>query len=328
MDVSCAPTIDPIDLAYAGLGPSAWGDGMDHDESVPQGLVCAGDAIETGDVEGDGTFLRGHGTRTGADGTLRATICGVVERVNKLVTVRPLKSRYAAEVGDVVVGRVDAIAGKRWKVRLRGAQDAALHLSAVNLPGGAQRRRTWEDELNMRQAFAEGDCLCAEVQSIARAGGGGIALHARGTKYGKLSAGTMVEVPAFTVKKQKQNFLVMADLDVGVILGCNGCVWVGEARALPGSRAADANESAGESADADADLTTLLPRVALVANVVRCLGMLGLPVTSDGVQAASALAMSCGHGGDGPAGGSAHDVLGDAFMRKVVDLEATQRMQG
>lgn len=41
-------------------------------------------------------FLRGHGTRV-VDGKLVATLCGVVERVNKLVYVRPLKSRSARD---------------------------------------------------------------------------------------------------------------------------------------------------------------------------------------------------------------------------------------
>lgn len=35
-----------------------------------------------------------------------ANCCGIVERVNKLISVRPLKSRYYAKIGDVVVGRV------------------------------------------------------------------------------------------------------------------------------------------------------------------------------------------------------------------------------
>lgn len=37
-------------------------------------------------------FLKGHGTQV-VEGRLVATLCGVVERVNKLVWVRPLRSR-------------------------------------------------------------------------------------------------------------------------------------------------------------------------------------------------------------------------------------------
>ena len=70
--------------------------------------------------------------------------------------------RYAAEIGDVVVGRVlevsklsshkvmpscalqgsshlqGQVAGKRWRIDLKSRQEAALMLSAVNLPGGIQ----------------------------------------------------------------------------------------------------------------------------------------------------------------------------------------------
>jgi exosome complex component RRP4 len=84
---------------------------------------------------------------------------GVVERVNKLVRVRPLQARYTGEVGDVVVGRVREVGPKQWRVDIRGRQDALLHLSMVNMPGGAQRRRTFEDQLNMREHFREGDLI-------------------------------------------------------------------------------------------------------------------------------------------------------------------------
>ena len=49
--------------------------------------------------------LRGHGTYV-QDNELAATVSGIVERVNKLVSVKPLRSRYNGEVGDVVVGRI------------------------------------------------------------------------------------------------------------------------------------------------------------------------------------------------------------------------------
>lgn len=48
--------------------------------------------------------------------------------------------RYRAEAGDVVVGRVTEVAGKRWKVELASTQDASLMLSSVNLPGMLTRK--------------------------------------------------------------------------------------------------------------------------------------------------------------------------------------------
>lgn len=101
---------------------------------------------------------RGHGTHV-VDDRLVATVCGAVDRVNKLVTVRTLHRRYAAEIGDVVVGRVSEVVSKRWRINLESRQEVHLMLSAVSLPGGVQRRRTAEDELNMRSVFKEGDLL-------------------------------------------------------------------------------------------------------------------------------------------------------------------------
>ena len=68
--------------------------------------------------------------------------------------------RYAAELGDVVVGRVTEVSytvthvskttncklshrlaqvvATRWKLDLQSRQEATLMLSAVNLPGGVQ----------------------------------------------------------------------------------------------------------------------------------------------------------------------------------------------
>lgn len=61
-----------------------------------------------------------------------------MEQVNRLITVRPFKSRYGGEIGDVVVGRIIETSQKKWKVDISARQDAALLLSAINLPGGIQ----------------------------------------------------------------------------------------------------------------------------------------------------------------------------------------------
>ena len=47
-----------------------------------------------------------------------------------------------------------------------------------------QRRRTAEDELNMRTLYTEGDLISAEVQSFFA--DGAVALHTRSLKYGKV----------------------------------------------------------------------------------------------------------------------------------------------
>ncbi len=58
-----------------------------------------------------------------------ASVAGVVERVNKLITVKALKARYIGEVGDVIVGRISEVGAKRWKVDVNSTQSAGMHLS-------------------------------------------------------------------------------------------------------------------------------------------------------------------------------------------------------
>ena len=153
-------------------------------------------------------------------------MAGVVERVNKLISVRPLKSRYTGEIGDIVVGRITEVGSKRWKVDISAAQSAVLMLSSINLPDGTQRRRTYEDQLQMRNFYEEDDLISAEVQSFYA--DGAIGLHTRSLKYGKLQNGRMLSVPPALIKRLKQHF-VKLPVGVEVILGNNGYIWITEA---------------------------------------------------------------------------------------------------
>jgi exosome complex component RRP4 len=244
----------------------------------------------------------GHGTQVAPDGRLVATLCGVVRRVDRLTYVKPLRARYAPELGDVVVGRVVEVSGRRWRVDLGAARGAALLLSAVNLPGGALRRRNADDELAMRGVFREGDLLSAEVQAVhhggglgdggaaaaaaagtgafggtpgsgatpsagggaaaaAAAGGAGEAvLHTRSAKYGLLTGGQLVVVPATLVRRQKQHLRRLAKHGTDVAIGTNGWVWV-----APVVGAAGADGSAAAAAAGNANATSTTPTTGFVS---------------------------------------------------------------
>jgi exosome complex component RRP4 len=86
-----------------------------------------------------------------------SAVAGTLERVNKLISVKALQSRYTPEVGDLVIGRIVEVGAQRWRVEANARQDAVLMLSSVNLPGGVQRRKVESDALKMREFLAEGD---------------------------------------------------------------------------------------------------------------------------------------------------------------------------
>lgn len=281
---------------------------LQRDSIYDGSFVAPGDQVDTFGEEG---FLRGHGTQVieeGGERKLYATLAGVVERVDKLISVRPQHARFNPENGDLVVGRITEIAGDKWKVDIGARQEATLQLSAVNLPGGVVRRRNDEDVLNMRLLYEEGDAISAEVQSFYS--DGTAALHTRSLKYGKLAGGQLVGVSALLIKRYKHHFHHIEELDIDLILGCNGYVWVGGHTYV--------KEIEGES-------TRLIPRIDLetrknicrIANAVRLLARLLLPICKERILDVYRISIDSGV--------SIQGILEDPFALTILDREAQKR---
>ncbi|TFK28642.1 exosome complex exonuclease rrp4 [Coprinopsis marcescibilis] len=243
------------------------------DENGPSSskLTCPGETLTSSH-----DYMRGHGTYVDNDEVI-ASVTGTIERVNRLVTVRPVNSRYNPEIGDLVVGRIAEVQPRRWKVDANSRQDAILMLSSVNLPGGVQRRKLESDELQMRTFFEEGDLLVAEVQAFFA--DGAMSLHTRSLKYGKLRNGQLVIVPPVLVRRLKSHFLTLP-CNVDIILALNGYIWV--------SKHIKQIEQEGELGfDAEAVYSNQNDRIdsstrsaiARVANIIQILASHFIPLT-------------------------------------------------
>lgn len=57
-------------------------------------------------MRGHGTYLSGKANGEESGGRIIATVLGTVQKVNKLLSVKPLRARYSPEIGDLVVGRI------------------------------------------------------------------------------------------------------------------------------------------------------------------------------------------------------------------------------
>nr|XP_043636639.1 exosome complex component RRP4 homolog isoform X2 [Erigeron canadensis] len=268
----------------------------------------------------------GHGT-TELEGEVVATVCGVIERVNKLVYVRTLRARYKPEVGDIIVGRVIEVAAKRWRLEINFSQDAVLMLSSMNLPDGIQRRRTAVDELNMRSIFEENDVICAEVRDFMR--DGSLQLQARSQKYGKLERGQMLTISPYLVKRRKQHFHQLEQYGIDLILGCNGFIWVGEHVETKDNMVEDEpskpdiqTEKSRTSMTLEEQEHTYTPletrqNICRIANAIRVLSTLGFSITIDVILETVDLSTSkCP---------DIHDMLGAEFFVLVAEKEAERR---
>ncbi|GIQ80401.1 exosome complex RNA-binding protein 1/RRP40/RRP4, partial [Kipferlia bialata] len=223
-------------------------------------------------------YMRGHGTRdvTSERGGLEATVIGHVELIDMYGRVKPLRGRYTAETGQLVIGRVVDVLPRKWAIDIKGAKRAMLALSSIILPGGEQRRRSTLDELNIRRYFAESDVVCAEVRSVSQ---GVPQLHTRSTAFGKLSHGYLMDVPHHLIVPVANVYMGSVNkLGMGVILGANGCVWLSAVRPHGGVQ-----ESMIDGATSEIDEATR-KGIARCGNVIRWMVKEDMPISIDSIN--------------------------------------------
>uniref|UniRef100_A0A0N5BRC3 KH_dom_type_1 domain-containing protein n=1 Tax=Strongyloides papillosus TaxID=174720 RepID=A0A0N5BRC3_STREA len=170
----------------------------------------------------DNDDIRGSGI-IDINGVPVSTVCGVLNKVNKLVKVNPYGGVYNGEVGDVVVGRVVEVQQRRWKLDISSRQEALLNFTNFQLPGVKNQRRSLNDELALQSLLVRGDLISGEIHSIYS--DGTILLQTRSSKYGKLGKGVLVKVPFYLVTRSKTH-LFKHEKGVSFVFGCNGNIWV------------------------------------------------------------------------------------------------------
>lgn len=205
-------------------------------------------------VTEDPSWMRGHGTYVGKNKLTYASVAGKLERVNRLLSVRALHGKYNPQIGDHVVGRVSEVGNRKWKIELGSAQDAVLQLGSVNLPGGILRRKSDDDELNMREFLKEGDLLNAEVQMLYQ--DGGCALHTRSLRYGKLRNGMLCHVPPSLVLHEVTQSHELEG-HVEAIIGTNGYIWLRQASKTQAAANSGANPTSLNRLEMESDPTQI-----------------------------------------------------------------------
>jgi exosome complex component RRP4 len=84
-----------------------------YSEETLERLVIPGDFISDG-TEG---YITGHGTYEDKEnGHIFASLAGVIHIIDKVICVKPLKTNFKPDLGDVLVGRVVSIENKRWTI--------------------------------------------------------------------------------------------------------------------------------------------------------------------------------------------------------------------
>ncbi len=111
---------------------------------------------------------------------------------------------------------------------------------------------------------------------------GTVMLHTRSSKYGLLTQGRVVRVPAELVRRQRHHFQKLEGVGVDIILGCNGLVWVTHHVVEEQQR----NDGDGENLKKERPVPTAEQRhaVARVAQSVVALAQLGLVLQGNAIS--------------------------------------------
>lgn len=185
---------------------------------------------------------------------------------DRVIFVKPIKSYYRPELGDIVVGRVINVEASRWTVDINSYQHAILNLTSINLPGGVQRRKVEEDKLRMREHFSEGDLIVAEVSQVG-SNDGRIMIQARNEKYGLLKNGVFLQVDNNHIRRMKNHMLkLFAEPEIGLIIGCNGYIWISAVRPKASSQSVSTQERS---------------QIAVLRNAISLLDRAKLPIFRD-----------------------------------------------
>ncbi|KAJ9655647.1 Exosome complex component rrp4 [Neophaeococcomyces mojaviensis] len=290
-------------------------------------------------ITDDTIWMRGHGTTMNPNVSstmITSTLAGPITPTNKLLSVLPLRARYTPEIGDLVLGRIVSVEKSRWKVEVAAPLLAQLSMSSINLPGGALRRRTTTDELQMRRYFQEGDLLVAEVQSISNSDGSAT-LHARSLRYGKLRNGTFLAVTGTgggggVVRSRRQQFTIDSGAqgggEIDVILGVNGYIWLSKHISAMASKAGgvdlsvsnldEAVSSEAYSSQNDSIEEGTRREISRVSECIKALAEAGVRVDEENVIRAYEVAVDYSL--------SRESAEGDGSGRELLEAEARRRV--
>ncbi|WVR07298.1 hypothetical protein IAU60_004339 [Kwoniella sp. DSM 27419] len=297
-------------------------DAMDVDEDDEFGagpstrmIVTPGEVITS-----SREYMRGHGTYV-EETSVVSSVTGTIERVNKLISVKPVRSKYTPEVGDLVIGRIVEVGPQRWRVDANGRQDAVLMLSSVNLPGGVQRRKIESDALKMREFLAEGDLLVAEVQAFF--GDGAMSLHTRSLKYGKLRNGQLLTVSPQLIRRLKSHFHHIpppcGPTGVDIILGLNGFIWVSSGTSQERREGGDGFDAEGVYSDKNDDITSEgRQAISVIANLIKYIAAEGIPLTDTLIMEAYGWISQ-----NGLDAGALHNKEGERMLAEVAGVDVS-----
>ncbi|MEM0202609.1 MAG: exosome complex RNA-binding protein Rrp4 [Archaeoglobaceae archaeon] len=176
-------------------------------------IVLPGDFLSSNPkVAGYGTYVEGD--------KVYAKILGLFDETDNSIRVIPLKGKYVPSVGDTIIGIVREVSANGWTLDINSPYQAFLPMAEnpETKPG-----KKINDVLDM------GDAVIAKVVNIDPRMRVTVTMKdkiCRAIRFGRIVAINPARVPRVIGKKGSMIKLIKSELDVQIVVGQNGLIWL------------------------------------------------------------------------------------------------------
>ncbi len=176
-------------------------------------IVLPGDFLSSNPkVAGYGTYVEGD--------KVYAKILGLFDETDNSIRVIPLKGKYVPSVGDTIIGIVREVSANGWTLDINSPYQAFLPMleNPETKPG-----KKINDVLDM------GDAVIAKVVNIDPRMRVTVTMKdktCRAIRFGRIVAINPARVPRVIGKKGSMIKLIKSELDVQIVVGQNGLIWL------------------------------------------------------------------------------------------------------
>lgn len=176
-------------------------------------IVLPGDLLSTNPrAAGYGTYVE--------DGKVYSKILGLFDQTETHVRVIPLKGKYIPSIGDTVIGIVREVAANGWVVDISSPYQAFL-------PIGENPEAKPNKKPN--EILDIGDAIIAKVLNIDPKMKVTLTMKdkiCRAIRFGRIVVINPARVPRVIGKKGSMIKLLKGELDIQIIVGQNGLIWI------------------------------------------------------------------------------------------------------
>jgi exosome complex component RRP4 len=180
---------------------------------VSRKIVLPGDLLSTNPkVAGPNTYVEGN--------KVYARVLGLLDKTETMVRVIPLKGRYIPSLNDTVIGIVKEVSANGWIVDIHSPYIAFLPI--LENPSMKPNKKP-------NEVLDIGDAIIAKVMNIDPKMRVTLTMKdklCRPIRVGRIVVINPTRVPRVIGKKGSMIKLLKSELDVQIIVGQNGLIWI------------------------------------------------------------------------------------------------------